>query len=191
MEKVLKWDENLSVVINQFHFFWLDTVLVLWSEKWIWIPLYGYIVFLLFKNLDKKRFIISVLLIIIAIALSDLTASGLLKPLFQRLRPCHDPNIRFLLNLPAGCGGLYGFASSHAANSFCFATFSYLILRNKIPSIGFLFFWALVTGWSRIYLGAHFVGDILVGFLIGLLWALLVFFVFRNVESSPHLESKF
>jgi len=189
MEMLLEWDRNLSLAINQFHFNWLDPVMVFWSQKWVWLPLYALILAMFYRQLDLKRFITAVFLIAAAITLSDQTASTLLKPFFERLRPCHDPDLQYLLHLPDGCGGQFGFASSHAANSFCLATLVFCFLRVQIKYSWMLFLWAIIIGWSRIYLGAHFMGDILAGYIIGFCCANMSFFLFRKWIKSGPIES--
>ena len=180
MDTILQWDSDLTLVINQLHAKWLDPVMIVWSQKWIWLPFYGALILLLFSHLRRPDFYRSLVMIAALIALSDQTASAVLKPMFERLRPCHDPLLQPVLHLPDGCGGQFGFASSHAANSFALATFVFLLLGQKIPAIRGLFVWAFITGWSRIYLGAHFVGDIVVGYLIGGLWASGAAFIWRK-----------
>ena len=97
---------------------------------------------------------------------ADQFSSSLLKPLFKRLRPCHVDEFQSWIHLPAGCGGLYGFCSSHAANSFAIAVGFYLLTRNKAAG-AVLIFWASVISYSRIYLGAHYPLDVIVGALVG------------------------
>jgi undecaprenyl-diphosphatase len=181
LETLLELDQSLSLAINQFHFSWLDPIMVFWSEKWVWIPLYALLLFLLWKNSDRNAFFLSLGMISVAIALSDQTASALLKPLFQRLRPCHQEALIPFLHLPKGCGGQFGFASSHSANCFCVFVLFERMLAKKMPAVRWLLFWALVTGWSRIYLGAHFLGDVLVGFVIGGFWAFISFTVLNRI----------
>jgi len=171
LETLQELDRTCSLAINQFYFPWLDPIMIFWSEKWVWIPLYGVLLYFLWKKEGRQRFFIGLGMIAVSIALSDQTASALLKPMFQRLRPCHDVSMIPMLHLPNGCGGQFGFASSHAANSFCVFVLFYFLLGSKVPVVRLLLVWALVTGWSRIYLGAHFLGDVLVGYAIGFLWA--------------------
>jgi undecaprenyl-diphosphatase len=188
MDTILQWDSELSLAINQLHADWLDPIMVFWSQKWVWIPLYAILLYLLFLRLKRSDFYRSLGLIAVMIALSDQTASTILKPMFERLRPCHDPLLQSLLHLPDGCGGKFGFASSHSANSFGLATFMFLVLGSKVPSVKWLFLWAIITGWSRIYLGAHFVGDVVVGFAIGGFWAWVAAMVWARWSPNQSLN---
>lgn len=175
-------DRELSLFLNHFGTPWLDQLMILWSKKWVWIPFYGLLIGWLFRNFDRKKSVLLLLAIGALILLSDQTASALFKPLFQRLRPCHDPMMLPLLRLPDGCGGQFGFASSHAANTMALAVFFALLpypSNNKTIWTA-LFCWALLTGWSRVYLGLHFAGDIVGGFFIGAFWAACIHLLLRR-----------
>jgi len=172
-EMLLQADRKLSIWLNHLGAPMLDELMIFWSMKWIWLPLYGLLVWWFYRNFRGRKFGLMLLFAGILIFLSDQTASGLFKPLFQRLRPCHDPDMLPLLRLPDGCGGQFGFASSHAANTMALAVFFALMpvpFRKKNLWTGLLC-WAFITGWSRIYLGMHFIGDIAAGFAIGAFWA--------------------
>jgi undecaprenyl-diphosphatase len=103
---------------------------------------------------------------ILAITLSD-QLSVILKNLAQRLRPCHEPALTGMVHLFNNeCGGLYGFVSSHASNSFMVALLSLSFIKKRWFSV-FIIFWALIVGYSRIYLGVHYPGDVLSGSILG------------------------
>jgi undecaprenyl-diphosphatase len=107
-----------------------------------------------------------------------------LKPLVARLRPTHNPEIADLIHTVNGYrGGRYGFVSSHAANAATFVTFTALIFRNRYYSI-LLSLWAFLTAYSRVYLGVHYVGDVLCGALIGVLVGMGVYFVLKPLLSK-------
>ena len=116
----------------------------------------------------------SILYLISTVILADQIASSFFKPLVKRLRPCHAESFQAWIHLPDGCGGMYGFCSSHAANSFAVAMAVYLISKNKWAGY-LLFFWAFMISYSRIYLGAHYPLDVLVGAMIGILASFLLY----------------
>ena len=78
--------------------------------------------------------------------------------------------------------GSYGFPSCHAANTFALATIVSLIARQRGLTI-FMFLWALITCYSRVYLGVHYPGDLIFGGIIGWLCALLVYYVATGISS--------
>lgn len=175
-ESLVQLDSDWVLAINRAHFPVLDSVMIFISEKWVWLPLYGFLLWIFLRPVSGSLPKIYLILAIAAgVALSDQTASAVLKPLFERLRPCHDPSLASLLHLPIGCGGKFGFASSHASNTAFLAIFFFLLRGKEWPWLSYLLLiWALVTGYSRIYLGAHFPGDVLVGYAIGAFWAFLL-----------------
>ncbi|NJN42843.1 MAG: phosphatase PAP2 family protein [Flammeovirgaceae bacterium] len=169
LEKILEWDKSLFLFLNGLHTAWLDPVMLLATKTVVWIPLYLLLLFLAIKKFKKDTWII-LLAITITITLADQITSGFMKPFFERLRPSHNTDLSSQIHLVDNYkGGLYGFASSHAANTFATAMFFFLVLRSSFSYIGLLFLWAGFMTYTRIYLGVHYPGDILVGSLIGLL----------------------
>jgi undecaprenyl-diphosphatase len=156
------------------------------SGRVIWIPLYLSI--LIYMGVKyKRKFLIIVLFIILAATLADQT-SVLVKNLVQRLRPCHDPSLQGLVHLFNGeCGGLYSFVSSHATNSFDVALLSLLFIRKRWFSIGIIT-WAIVIGYTRIYLGVHYPGDVICGSILGALigWGVYSLYVLTDNKILKH-----
>lgn len=175
MEYLKSLDTDLFLAFNGWHNAFFDPIMYWLSDKLIWIPMYLLIIFLIFRKYKLKG-LIMLLFIGLVIALCDQTASGLLKNTVQRLRPSHDPALMNLVHLSkAGPGGLYGFASSHAANVFGLATFLYFVLDDNFKILKYwLFIWAALVAYSRIYNGVHYPGDVVVGALIGVCWGFLL-----------------
>jgi undecaprenyl-diphosphatase len=165
MDSLIQFDQNLFVFLNGLHAPFWDPIMVFFSGKISWIPLYLVLLWFLIRD-RKKRFFISILMIALMVLLTDQT-SVFIKEHVQRLRPCHNNQISALIHLVKGCGGDFGFVSSHAANTFGAAMFFTLFFRNRW--IGFcLLFWATMVSYSRIYLGVHYPGDVLGGALLGI-----------------------
>ncbi|MHA7102195.1 phosphatase PAP2 family protein [Roseivirga pacifica] len=175
IEQLEAWDKSLFRFLNGQHNEFLDFLMPWISDKYIWIPLYAVILYGLIKHSGYKYYWI-LLGIVLLIFLSDQAASGILKPWVQRFRPCYDPEIKDTVHLLKGCGGRFGFASSHASNSFAIAFLTWFLLKDKFKWTWVLIIWAAVVAYSRVYLGVHFPGDIIVGAILGYLAALIINF---------------
>jgi undecaprenyl-diphosphatase len=182
-------DTKLFLFLNGLHNSFFDPIMYWFSDKWIWLPMYLLIVFFIIRRY-KMRGLVMILFIGIVIALCDQTASHLIKNAVQRLRPSHEPALAGLIHLSkAGAGGMYGFVSSHAANAFGFATFVYFVLDNKFKLLKYwLFVWAVLVLYSRIYNGVHYPGDVIVaaciGVIIGFVFAKLYLFLDKKMTKS-------
>jgi undecaprenyl-diphosphatase len=169
MERIIELDKKLLLLLNSFHTPWLDPIMLFITHTLTWLPLYLFLLYLVIRDYKKQVWVI-LLGIGLTILLADQITSGLMKPYFERLRPSREPSLQGLVHLVDGyVGGKFGFASSHAANTFGTATFFFLLYRHSKKWVTFLFLWAAVMTYTRIYLGVHYPGDILVGGAIGVL----------------------
>ena len=174
MENLQKIDEYLFRLINSTGWQKMDEVMILISSKWFWIPLYIFILYTLYKTFQKDFFKVLFSLVIL-IFLADFGSVQLFKEIFQRARPCH---LLEGIRVVDGCGSPFGFISSHAANSFSIAFFVALLLRKYWWFVN-LFSWAVLIGFSRIYLGVHYPFDILGGMFWGLFVSLLAYYIYK------------
>jgi undecaprenyl-diphosphatase len=189
LETLDQIDKAIFLFLNGLHQAWLDQPMQLITSTSAWIPFYLFIIVFLFWKYKKQAFFV-----LIAIGLSttvaDQLTSSFMKPTFQRPRPCYDEQISAKVYNYVGCGGQYGFASSHAANTFALAMLCWLIGRNlsEKRKIGiFMFSWAALVSYSRIYVGVHYLGDVLAGALVGMLGSYLIFSLFKKLKIRPFI----
>jgi undecaprenyl-diphosphatase len=157
-------DTNFFLLINRNYSEYFDAFFTLFTSMITWIPFYLMVLFLVFRKYNQYGFWVLVALVI-AIVLSD-QLSVLIKDLVQRYRPSHEPLLVGKVHLPMGPGGEFGFVSSHAANTFAFVFLLGNLSKNRKLFL-MLFCWALVTGYSRIYVGVHYPLDIFAGAILG------------------------
>ena len=170
IEAIKNWDEAAFLWLNSFHSSALDPIVLQLTQTISWIPLYVLLLYQIYR-IDPKNTTWILGGVMLTILLSDQVTSGLMKPYFERLRPCHDQRWDGMLHLYGRCGGLYGFVSSHAANTFGLATFLTLKLGKKQKAIAWLFLYALLVSYTRIYLGVHYPLDVFFGAVVGVLAA--------------------
>lgn len=168
-------DQQLFFFFNSQHNELWDNFMYLISEKEVWFPFYAALIFGLIYKFRKKSWVM-IVAALLAVGASDFTTSGIMKPTFERFRPSRDPAIMEQVHIVNEYrGGKYGFASSHAANSLAIATFFFLVWYRKYKWSFLFFVWAVAVSYSRIYLGVHYPGDILVGGLIGVFYGWLFY----------------
>jgi undecaprenyl-diphosphatase len=165
-------DTQLFLWLNSLHTDSLDPVMAWITGKNEWFPMYALIIGIIIWRY-KRTSIGMLLMIIFSVIIADQVCSGLLKPLVQRLRPCHEPSLQNLVHLVGNCGGQFGFCSSHASNTFALATCFFLLFGKVFPEVRFFFIWAIIVSYSRIYVGVHYPLDVITGAGIGVLSALI------------------
>jgi undecaprenyl-diphosphatase len=168
LQGILEFDKELFLYLNSFYNDFWDTIMLMVTRKETWVPFYLIILYYIIVNYRGKAILI-LLFLAITIVASD-QVSVLIKGLVQRLRPVHDPAIEHMVHNVLRKGGMYGFVSSHAANTFAIFTFTSRVFKSRSYTI-LLCFWVLMVSYSRIYSGVHYPFDILGGILLGWLLA--------------------
>ena len=177
LDHIIRADQNLFLWLNGHHNHFWNVVMNIVTNKLTWIPLYLLLLYGIITQFKSKA-VGYILCIVSVVILSDQIASTLFKPYFMRPRPCHDPMIEHLVHLVNGCGGPYGFVSSHAATGFGIALIVNLLPTKNIYGVKWLFVWALIYSYSRIYVGVHYPLDIAIGGCLGMLAAVFVWMIY-------------
>lgn len=165
ISRVERLDQDITLAINSLNSPFSDSVWSFFSDVQVWFPFYVLLLVLLFVRLGWKKALVVTLALIVTVVLCDQVAN-LVKDSVKRLRPIHDAYMNAGgLHRIEGRGGWYGFFSAHAANAFGVAVVASRFLKSRMPAV--LFSWAFLVAISRIFVGKHYLGDVLAGALAG------------------------
>lgn len=175
LEALVNWDYWAFEVIYQPAGHALDGLMSTLSAKSVWIPLYLLIVQQTIYKYGKAAWLPLLAMILVVIAADQMT-SAWMKPYFERLRPCYDPLLQDM-NFTRRCGGRFGFASSHAANTMGLAVMVNCLFKSSwAKAVGL---WAFGVAYSRVYLGVHFPLDVIAGMGTGALLSLAIWILLK------------
>ena len=183
LDRILKWDQEVFVLLNGRGSEVYDSFWIFVSNTKSAIPLFVLIIILLFKK-HRASFWQGLVLILFVVSLADLSSVHCFKNVFMRLRPSHAPELADQIRLLVSKGGLYGFVSSHAANFFAIAGIVSAILSERKYLNYILYSWATLVAYSRIYVGKHYLLDVIGGALLGFVIAKVIWHLVKKIKEK-------
>ena len=188
LEKELHLERNLFFFLNGSDSTFWDYFFYICTYPWTWLLLYICLFWAVTYKKDWKEIVCVLVAIGLLILFCDQISSHFFKPVFHRLRPTHHPDFENLVHVfrykaYEYRGGMYGFISGHATNAFGLATFTALIFRNKLFT-GTIFLYATLVSYSRIYIGVHFISDVVVGALTGASIAVIMYLIYNQIRHN-------
>ncbi len=200
LQTINHWDTSIFLAINGLHNSYWDNFMEMFSGRYIWLPLYLSIAYVMFRRFPWRVNLACLLVLALVITINDQLSGSLIRSSVGRLRPTNPANpISPLVHIVDGYrGGRFGFPSAHAANCWGLTFFMLYVFRRHLLTAT-LVVWACLTCWSRMYLGVHYFGDVLAGTLIGFITASIVYYVFQRSlhqvtetfkpyqEDAPHM----
>ena len=193
-ETLNKIDIDIFLLLNNMGIPQLDRFFMAVTD-WAFIPFAMIVAYFFFTRIDRKLLPAALILLGIAILISDQLCGNVIRDMNIRLRPCHMEELEGLFRpvratLTGYCGGQYGFVSSHAGNAFALAVFSSMVLKEKVRWIWFYTLsFAILIGYSRLYIGTHLTGDVVVGGAVGATFGALCATAYRYM--SPYILKRF
>lgn len=181
LDKLIHLDQQVTLSINGSESLFWDNVMYTVTNTFSWTLVIIALFWVIFKNNKLKEALLVVLFMALLITVADRICSGWVKPTVARWRPTQDPQLMYMVDVVRGYrGGRFGFFSGHACNTMCMAVFLSCLFRYWQLTLT-LIFWSLSTTFTRIYLGVHYVGDVLVGWSVGIVLALVFYFIYLKV----------
>jgi len=182
VDYLLHLDRELFVYLNGFGSEGWDDFWGFITKQINWLPMFLLFAYLVFKHLGWRHAVLILICMAFLIAFTDQT-TNLFKNGFQRLRPGNEPELAKLIRA-VQTRKSFSFISGHASNSMASAMFLYLVLKPYVKYMGFIFIWPLIFAYSRIYLGLHYPGDILCGYIWGILTSLLFWQIYKFARNK-------
>lgn len=180
IQSIKQIDQSIFLFFNGMDNPFWDVVMPLFTQTATWSIFYLTLLYFIIRKYRMKA-IAALVLLALSIVIAD-QFSVFVKETVQRLRPTHDPDIQHLVHNVYRKGGLYGYFSSHATNTFAVAAFTARMFKNIRFQL-LIYFWAALVSYTRIYLGVHYPFDVLTGALVGLLIGQLMYRLFLIIEN--------
>ncbi|WP_423149403.1 phosphatase PAP2 family protein [Rubrolithibacter danxiaensis] len=184
LNQLLQYDQQIFIAINKgLSNPLFDYIMPLLRNRFFWTPLYVFLIVFFVRNYKKQGWIL-ILFLLVTFGLADYLTSGIMKPVFERLRPCNDPALKAYMNSLIACGTGFSFPSSHAANHFGIALFLIVVFRNRWkPLLPLALLWAFCISFAQVYVGVHYPVDVTTGAIIGSIIGYITGTIYLNFYS--------
>jgi undecaprenyl-diphosphatase len=180
LEKVIDLDKQLLVFLNGLGSETFDPLWLFLTKQSSWIPLFLFLLYLVYKKLGVKQTVIIVLFVAVLLTVNN-TITELFKSTFHRLRPCNDPEIKNIIrNIKPS--STFSFFSGHSSNTMAVFVFLFSICKRYYKYFWLVILWPFIFGYTRIYLGLHFPTDILAGYTCGIIMGFLTYKLYQILQ---------
>ena len=182
INRIIELDRDVLSFFNDGHTMFLDGVAFVFTSGLTWIPLYLALFYLVVKNNETMAQIgLVVGCAVLCIFFADGISEYIVKPWIERPRPSNDPVFKYTVNIVNNVRGMdFSFFSAHASNTMSIAVFFSLLVRSRLMTF-FMIAWSLLNCWTRMYLGLHYPGDIMVGLVWGTTVGSLVYLLYYHL----------
>ncbi|MCG9791404.1 phosphatase PAP2 family protein [Flavobacterium algicola] len=180
IESIVSFDRQLFIFLNSLGSESYDGLWLFITKQSNWTPIFLFFLYLIYKKLGTKQTLFVLLFVAILIAITD-QVTNMFKYGFERLRPGSNPEINTMIRVVKS-SSTFSFFSGHAANSMASAVFIYKLIQPYYRQSYWIFLWPLIFAYSRIYLGLHYPGDILCGYLFGAFSGYAVFKMYKLAQ---------
>lgn len=182
-------DQAATLGINSLHTPFTDQIWTIFSDREVWYPLYAAIAIFLVYRLGWKKGLIVVLGLVLTILACD-QFSNIIKDLVDRVRPSSDQSmIARGLHIVEKPSRSFSFFSAHSANAMGLTSCSYIVIKSLLRArlLGYsvlMYLWATLVSISRVFVGKHFLGDVLVGIIVGIAFGIIMAKIVRFAVSK-------
>lgn len=178
---LIEIDKEIFLWINNKHLSWLDPIMLFISSNYTWALVCALVIaFLVYKK--KREGVWASIFLVLSLAGNSIV-NYIVKVIVARPRPINNDVFSEVIHAIQDHEHSYSFYSSHSSNSFCLLVFTALFLRNKYYTV-LMLFWAIVVAYSRMYVGKHYPVDIVVGIVMGCVFGILGYRIYKGLEDN-------
>ncbi len=182
LEKIIALDKQLLVFLNSFGSETFDSFWLFITKQANWTPFFLLLLYLVYKQLGTKQTFVIILFVAVLLTVNNGITEAF-KAHFERLRPCNDLDIKDIIR-NVKPSATFSFFSGHSSNTMAVFVFLFMIFRKHYKYFGLIILWPFIFAYSRIYLGLHFLTDILAGYTCGIITGFLTFKIYQFVQKK-------